>query len=152
MTQSLHTLLEHAERQRDESMASLLQVEDAARRLREQSAQLHVYRDEYRQRHPALGGRSTSIDILRTHQAFMQRLDQALGQLHGQIENAEARAARLRAELLARETRVASVRKLLERRGQEAHRVATRQDQRRSDDAAPSPLWRGAAGRLPVLL
>ena len=152
MTQSLHTLLEHAELQRDESMASLLQAEDTAARLREQSAQLHVYRDEYRARHPALGGRAASIDLLRTHQAFMQRLDQALSQLRGQIEQAEERAQRLRVELLARETRVASVRKLIERRGQEAHRVAARQEQRRSDDAAPAPQWRGAAGRMPVLL
>ncbi|MDP1902199.1 MAG: flagellar export protein FliJ [Rubrivivax sp.] len=152
MTQALHTLLEHAEHQRDEALATLQQAEEATRRLREQSAQLHTYRDEYRQRNPAGGGRSTSIDILRTHQNFMQRLDQALAQLQGQIEAAESRSTRLRGELLARETRVASVRKLLERRGQETQRVTARQDQRRSDDAASSPVWRSSTSVLPALL
>jgi flagellar FliJ protein len=150
MTQALHTLLEHAERQRDESMATLAQAEEATRRLREQSEQLHTYRGEYRQRNPGLGGRSTSIDLLRCHQNFMQRLDQALAQLEGQLHAAESRALRLRSDLLAHETRVASVRKLLERRGGEAQRVAARQEQRRSDDAGRVQGWRSAAAALPV--
>jgi flagellar FliJ protein len=136
MTPALHTLLEHAERLRDETLARLLQAEEGTRRLRLQAAQLQGYRDEYRQRNPAAAGRTTSIDLLRTHQSFMARLEQAVEQQQGQLDAAEARAGELRAELLAQETRVASVRKLLERRAEERKRTAARQEQRRSDDAS----------------
>jgi flagellar FliJ protein len=136
MTQALHTLLDHAERQRDAAMARLLQAEETARRLHLQAEQLQAYRHEYRQRHPAQGGRTASIEVLRCHQGFMQRLDQALAQQQGQLETADACCSTLRVELLALQTRVASVRKLMERRGHEAQRRADRHEQNRSDEAA----------------
>ncbi len=136
MTQALHTLLGHAERQRDQALVTLLQTEQAVRGLRLQSEQLHAYRNEYRHRHPAAGGRSAAIELLRCHEDFMGRLEQALAQQLQQLRAAEAREQALRAELLALELRVASVRKLLERRGADADRHSQRQEQRRSDDAA----------------
>ncbi len=136
MTTALHTLLQHAERQRDLALAALMQAEDAARRLLEQADQLERYRDESRQRHPALNGRSAGIALLRCHQDFMQRLDAALHQQQGQMQATDNRCASLRHALLAHETRVASVRKLLQRRGDTARQAAARIDQRRSDEAA----------------
>jgi flagellar protein FliJ len=136
MTQALHTVLEHAERQRDDAMAQLLRAEEAARQLQRQVAQVHDYRDEYRQRHPAQGGRSTNIEMLRVHQGFMQRLDQALQQVQAQQQASEQRCHTLRAALVAHETRVASVRKLLERRDQQTQLDLARREQRRADDAA----------------
>ncbi len=136
MTAALHTLLEHAERQRDEALSAMLQAEAQLRRQQQQEDQLLVYRDEYRQRHPALGGRSTSIELLRCHEGFMQRLDLALQQQGGQVQHAEGRCSQLRTALVAQETRVASVRKLLERRGAQTSTLAARQDQRRSDETA----------------
>jgi flagellar FliJ protein len=157
MTQALHTLLEHAERQRDAALAALQRAEDSVRRLQQQGRQLTAYRDEYRARSPALGGRSTSIDMLRSHSSFMQRLEQALAQHQGQCQSAEARSEQLRRELLAQELRVASVRKLLERRGEQARLVASRQEQRRNDEAGQrqrrpgmaSSQWGGLADALP---
>ncbi len=142
MTAALHTLLEHAERERDEAMAALLQAESVARRLQAQADQLRNYRDDVRTRHPALGGRSAGIEALRCHQDFMQRLDQALNQQDGQLQAQGQRCAALRAQLVAQETRVASVRKLLERRGQAARVQADRQEQRRSDDSAQNAYRR----------
>jgi flagellar FliJ protein len=136
MTAALHTLLSHAERERDEALALLLQAEEDLRRLQQQAEQLLAYRGDYRLRHPATGGRSSSIELLRCHEGFMQRLDQALHQQGGQVQQAQARCQHLRAALLAEETRVASVRKLLERRGLQAQRVAARQEQRLSDETA----------------
>jgi flagellar protein FliJ len=136
MTQALHTLLEHAERQRNEALALLLQAEEQARRLQLQAQQLNAYRDEYRQRQPGLGGHSVSIELLRSHHEFMRRLEQALDQQQGQIQHAESRLETRRSELLVLETRVASVRKLMERRGDENRRRTDRQDQRSTDEAA----------------
>ena len=135
MSTSLHALLSHAENLRDETLAQLAQAEAQQRQLDEQAAQLDGYRNDYRARHPATGGRSSSIELLRVHQGFMTRLDQALAQLQGQQQKAAARIETLRSQLLAQEVRVASVRKLIERRAQEAELAASRREQRRTDDA-----------------
>lgn len=136
MTAALHTLLEHAERERDEAVSALLQAEEHQRRLLAQQEQLLAYREDYRARHPAQGGRSASIELIRCHQGFMQRLDQALQQQAHAVQQAEGRAELMRQALVAQETRVASVRKLIERRGAQARHLAERQDQRRSDETA----------------
>jgi flagellar protein FliJ len=156
MTQALHTLLDHAEHQRDQALAALIQAENGASRLRQQATQLHAYRNEYRARHPAQGGRIASIGLLRCHQDFMARLEQAMTQQQDQLRAAEEQISALRAELVALETRVASVRKLIERRAAERERIAERQEQRRIDDAVvrrgggDGPLtWRMAAPIAP---
>ena len=148
--QTLQTLLDHAERQRDAALAALLQAEDAARRLRLQAEQLQAYRDDYHERRPTRAGRSSPIELLRCHRDFMQRLDQAVQQQQVQLQGAEARVPPLRAALLAHETRVASVRKLIERRAQEGRLAAARLEQRRGDDAAVQRLWRLGVDALPV--
>ena len=159
MTTALHTLLDHAERQRNEALALLMQAEEAARRLQQQALQLTAYRDEYRQRQPGLGGRSVSIELLRSHHEFMQRLEQALLQQQGQMSAAEERLTLRRAELLGLETRVASVRKLMERRSGEERRRVSRQEQRITDDTAQqarraegtrSAAWAGGSDALPL--
>lgn len=150
MTTALQTLLEHAVRQRDEALAALLQAEQAAHRLRLQAEQLHTYRGEYHARGPTRAGSTAPVELLHCHHSFMQRLDQALGQQHGQLQAAETRVVQLRGTLLARETRVASVRKLLERRGQEQRLVAARLEQRRSDDAAVQRHCRQRSHALPA--
>lgn len=150
MTTALHTLLEHAVRQRDEALAALLQAEQAAHRLRLQAEQLHTYRGEYHERGPTRAGSTAPVELLHCHHSFMQRLDQALGQQHGQLQTAETRVVQLRGTLLAHETRVASVRKLLERRSQEQRRVAARQEQRRGDEAAMQRHWHQRGGVVPA--
>lgn len=136
MTTALKTLLEHAEKQRDIALASVVQAEGQLREMHEQATQLLDYRDEYRQRHPAQGGRSASIELLRCHRDFMHRLDQAMQQQQMQVQQAQARCTRLRQVLLGHETRVASVLKLLQRREVKTQHHSTRLEQRRSDEAA----------------
>jgi flagellar protein FliJ len=151
LTQTLHTLLEHAERQRDEALAALLRAEDTLRRLELQAGQLQAYRGEYDDRGPARSGRPSPIELLHCHRDFMLRLDQAVLQQQGQLQGAAARLAQLRATLLARETRLAAVRKLIERRTQEQRLAAARLEQRRSDDAVPRGPWRLGTDALPAI-
>jgi flagellar FliJ protein len=145
MTTALQTLLEHAERQRDTARAALLQSEQATLRLQQQAEQLQAYLAEYELRDPTRGGRSAPIELLRCHIGFVQRLQQAQAQQRGQLQAAEARAARQRQALLVLETRVASVRKLLERRDHDQRRAADRVEQRHSDEAAMQRAWRDRA-------
>jgi flagellar protein FliJ len=142
MSQTLHVLLQHSEGQRDEAMLAVQQAQAQERQLAQQAEQLHGYRSEYQQRHPALVGGSTTVDALRTHQSFMARLDQAVQQQALQLKQAQTRAAARRSELLALELRVASVRKLLERRADSLALLAARQDQRLTDDAAANAARR----------
>ena len=148
MNPPLQTLITLAEQERDGAMAVLLQAEDASRRLRQQWQQLQTYHADYAARAPGLGGRAAPIAALRSHHAFMQRLDQALTQQQGLLEAADQRLAQQRQTLLALETRVASVRKLCERRQHEAQRSADRLDERRRDENAMQRHWRDStAGR-----
>lgn len=150
MTQSLQMLLEHAERERDGARSALQQAEQAHQRLALQADQLQAYRAEYLARGPGRDGRAAPIALLRCHQDFLQRLDQAVEQLQHQQAAAGQRAQQLREALLAHEQRVASVRKLIERRGAERQRGAARQEQRRQDDAAQRSATRRDEGDGPL--
>jgi len=141
MTQALHTLLEHAQRQRDEALAALQQAESAQAQLQLQADQLDAYQGEYDARHPARSGRAAPIELLRCHLGFMQRLHQAQAQQQGQLQAAQARVARQKQALLALEMRLAAVRKLADRRGQERQRAANSLEQRRHDEAAQQRAW-----------
>jgi len=141
MTQALQTLLEHAQRQRDEALAALQQAEAAEAQHRLQAEQLMTYQAEYDARHPARSGRAAPIELLRCHVGFMQRLHQARTQQQSQLQAAQARVARQKQTLLALEMRLAAVRKLADRRGQERQRAANTLEQRRHDDAAQQRAW-----------
>jgi flagellar FliJ protein len=141
MTQALHTLLEHAQRERDEALAALQQAESAEAHQRQQAEQLLAYQGEYDARHPARSGRAAPIELLRCHVGFMQRLQQAQTQQQGQLKAAQGRVARQRQALLALEMRLAAVRKLVERRSQERQRSANTLEQRRHDEAAQQRAW-----------
>jgi flagellar protein FliJ len=149
MSQTLHVLLQHSQGQRDDAMLLLQQVQAQERQLIQQAEQLQGYRAEYQQRHPALVGGSTTVDALRTHQSFMARLDQAVQQQALQLSQAQTRCAARRTELLALEVRVASVRKLLERRAESQALSSARQDQRLADDAAANASRRTQAHQSP---
>jgi flagellar FliJ protein len=150
MSSPLHALLEQAETERDAALARLLQADEAVRRARAQSEQLHSYREDYRKRAPALNGRSATIELVRCHQGFMSRLDQAIEQQRGQLAQLEQQAAERRAALLEREVRVAAVKKLLQRRHDEAGRAAARAEQRSTDEAAARlALFPGQFARRP---
>jgi flagellar FliJ protein len=151
VNKTLQTLLDQAERQRDEALAALLRAEETLRRLELQAGQLQAYRGEYDDRGPARSGRSSPIELLHCHRDFMLRLDQAVVQQQAQLQGAGARLVQLRAALLARETRLAAVRKLIERRAQEQRLAVARLEQRRSDDAVPQGLWRLGTDALPAI-
>lgn len=144
MTQALNALLEHAERQRDEALARLVQAEESSRRLRNQWEQLKVYRADYEARAPGMGAQAAPIELVRCHQGFVQRLDQALTQQSALMQGADEQLALKRQMLLERETHVASVRKLVERRMQDHQRTTARLEQKRSDDANTQRRWRNS--------
>ncbi len=141
-THALDTLLELAVRQRDSGLLAMQEADAACARALQQAEQLVDYRAQQRARSPLQTGCTVPVDALRSHSGFLQRLDDAISQQRRTLQAAQARAAALRTELMMLEQRVASVRKLQHRRLLEAEHIATRLDQRRSDEIAQQRAWR----------
>jgi flagellar FliJ protein len=151
-TQSLTTLLEHAEAERDAALAALRHTEAAAAAAQGQLDQLQEYRTQYQQRWSAQFRQAGSIELLQCYQGFAQRLEQAIGQQGQVVAQAEKRAQQARAVVLEREQRVAAVRKLMERRQQEQNRVDERRDQRATDEAAQRSRANSASRLTPSMI
>ena len=151
-TQSLSTLLEHAEAERDAALAALRNTEAAAAAAQGQLDQLQEYRTQYQQRWSTQFRQAGSIELMQCYQGFAQRLDQAITQQSQIVAQAEQRAQQARAVVLEREQRVAAVRKLIERRQQEQNRVAERRDQRATDEAAQRTRANAASRLTPSMI
>ena len=141
---ALKTLLDHAEGARDQLLAALRRADQQAERVQAQADQLTVYRNEYQQRWAGQFSRRGAIEIVHCYQSFMQRLDEAVAQQQQQVDAATAACERLRGQLMAAEMRVASVRKLIERRVVEQRRAHDRHEQRQTDETAQQIRWRAA--------
>jgi flagellar protein FliJ len=142
MSQSLQVLMAHSERQRDDGLLQVQKAQTQLRQQEQQAEQLLAYRAEYQARHPALNGRSSSIDMLRYHQSFMDRLNQAVQQQQQQVQAAHTRWVARQNEQLALEMRVASVRKLMQRRDHAQEQISHRKDQRHTDEMAAGVVRR----------
>lgn len=133
---TLNLLLEQAETARDAQQVILRNCETAATNAQAQADQLVAYRGQYNQRWSTHFRQPGSIELLQCVQGFSQRLEQAISHQAQVCAQAQNRVVQARAELLARETRVASVRKLIERRQTEQVRATERREQRSSDEFA----------------
>jgi flagellar FliJ protein len=133
---TLPLLLEREEGERDRWLQRLHQAEDALRRAQAQAELLRTYRDEYHQRWGAQFARGASVPLVQCYQGFVARLDQAIAEQQRQVQVEADRAAQTRAALAAQQVRVASVRKLIERRASDAQQRAVRREQKHVDELA----------------
>lgn len=133
---TLQTLLQQAEKERDTAIAVLRQAEQLVERAEAQARQLHDYRSDYDARWTDRFRQSGTPELLHCHRGFGDRLDQAIRYQQHDAQNLGNRVQQARAVLLAREQRVAAVRKLIARRQADLVRLAERRDQRATDEAA----------------
>ena len=138
---SLQLLLDQAQQQSDMAQSALRQAEEQARRSRAQHDQLLGYRAEYEARWSSQFRQGSTVDILMHYRSFMQRLDQAVAMQLRQAQQAEAHCAQARERLLDCERRVASVRKLMERRRAELAQAGERREQKQNDEQAQRRRW-----------
>lgn len=138
---ALTTLLSQAEQARDAARQRLLDAERAERQGTAQAEQLGDYRIETQNRWALQSGQAAAIEIMLCYRSFMDRLEQALTQQEQVCAQAERQVALARAALAESEMRVASVRKLIERRQQALQRVEQRLDQKRLDEAGQRAAW-----------
>lgn len=138
---SLQMLLAQAEAQRDEALAEHMKLEAARRASVAQAEQLVAYRREYELRWSAEFCREGKIELVRCYQGFIVRLTQAVEQQERIAVHAAAQVERAAAIVRDHEVRAAALKKLVERRVQEGHRVAAGLEQRQSDEHAARAAW-----------
>ena len=141
---ALQLLLERATQERDRLAGELRRGEEVALREARQGEQLRNYRGEYLQRWSTQFGRGSTMEIVNCYQSFMQRLDEAVSQQQRQVDAAQRGVAAVRQALMQAEQRVASIRKLMERRRAETLRAQERSDQRQTDETAQQQVLRRA--------
>ncbi len=137
----LMALLGQAERERDDALADMQRANEVHTAALTQAEQLVAYRGEYEARFREQFSKKSSIDILQCYQGFSARLGQAIDQQHQVAGHAALRVEQSRERLRDQEMRVASVRKLLERRVTELRQMADRRDQKQTDEFAARAAW-----------
>src|SRR5688572_30288579 len=137
----LMALLAQAERERDEARAATQRLIESHQAAAGQADQLVAYRGEYEARFREQFSRQNSIHILQCYQGFSTRLGQAIDQQQNVAAHAALRLEQSREALRDHEMRVASVRKLLERRLHEMRQVSERRDQKQTDEFASRAAW-----------
>ena len=133
---TLQTLLEQAEAERNQALAAFNQLRARCDAARTQATQLDGYLADYQQRWRLRFARGAALEIVRCYQDFAGRLDAAIAQQAHTVALAGAAQARAGDTLSAHELRVASVRKLIERRVQAQRQVAERREQKSADEIA----------------
>lgn len=132
----LKTLLEREQKRRDEQMASVRTAVANAQAQQQQADGLGTYRTEYCRKWSAQFQQAATMEILRSYQGFLTRLDQAITQQQSVLEHAHRMVEAHRQRLVEREIRVATVERLIQRRETMLAKVADRRDQKNLDELA----------------
>lgn len=144
--QPLNVLLEQAERERDEALARQHRAESALRGAEHQADQLVAYRGECERRWGDRMRAGTTPTLMHCHQAFMARLQNAMDMQGDVVRRHRSEVERSREHTLAQELRVASVRKLMERREAALSQHADRAEQKMFDEIATRAAWNRLTG------
>jgi len=146
--QPLLSLLTQTESERDQVWAEAQRAAQAHESAASQVEQLLVYRREYEQRWATQFKTEGRIELVHCYRGFMDRLTQAVEQQQRIAQQAAAQAERTRAVLAEHEMRVASVRKLIERRRQELRLSADRVEQKQTDEFGSRMSWNASTMAL----
>jgi flagellar FliJ protein len=81
------------------------------------------------------------MELVNCYRGFVERLSQAVDQQQRIAQHAEAQLVRARGTLVQHEVRVASVRKLVERRAKELRLSLDRLEQKQTDEFGARLAW-----------
>ena len=133
---TLNTLLEQSETQRNIALAAFNQSRARRDEARAQARDLESYRDDYCARWNQQFQRSAAPEVMRSYHQFAGRLELAISQQAQVLAVCEQALTRANDVLAAHELRVASVRKLIERRRHELRQGLEQREQHASDELA----------------
>lgn len=149
--QPLMSLLSQTERERDAAAAEAQRAAQAEAAASAQAEQLVAYRSDYEKRWSAQFQREGRMELVNCYRSFMDRLTHAVEHQQRVARDAAHVTAQLREALREQEIRVASVRKLIERRVQELQSTAERIEQKATDEFATRAAWGHQAAALAAI-
>lgn len=133
---ALSVAVEMATRQRDEARRVLQHAQGAQRAAQDQLQVLQSYAQETESRWGMRAQATVAPEVMFHHYHFMGRLDHAAGLQSGVVDDHAQRVALAQQQLRDAEVRLASLRKLLEKRQMEALQAQARRDQKMTDERA----------------
>ena len=133
---ALSVAVEMATRQRDEARRVLQHAQGAQRAAQDQLQVLQGYAQETESRWGMRAQATVAPEVMFHHYYFMGRLDHAAGLQSGVVDDHAQRVALAQQQLRDAEVRLASLRKLLEKRQMEALQAQARRDQKMTDERA----------------
>ncbi len=148
--QPLVVLLEQAERDRDDALARQQKVDQQLGAARTQEGALRDYRNEYQNRWGQQFRQGVTMTLMSCYHEFVGRLHGAVDMQGQQVERLGRERERVAAEVLAAELRVASVKKLIERRESALVRNAERRSQKQMDELATRAAWQRLHDTRPI--
>jgi flagellar FliJ protein len=125
-----------AERKRDAVMQQLAQSHQRVRSALDQLEQLQSYAGDTDGRWIRNGAAGLSGELLRHHHQFSERLQHAIGMQEGVIANLRRGADQVQRQLLAAESYLAGLQRVLAQRRAEGERRAQRREQAEMDEMA----------------
>ena len=134
--ETLATLLDQAEQQRNIALAAFSQSRARRDEARTQARDLDTYRNDYTARWNGQFRRGAALEVMRSYHQFAARLELAISQQAHALTVCEQSLVRANDVLAAHELRVASVRKLIERRQHEQRQGIEQREQRANDEQA----------------
>ena len=133
---ALSVAVEMATRQRDEARRVLQHAQGEQRAAQDQLQVLQGYAQETENRWGMRAQATVAPEVMFHHYHFMGRLDHAAGLQSGVVDDHAQRVALAQQQLRDAEVRLASLRKLLEKRQMEALQAQARRDQKMTDERA----------------
>lgn len=142
---TLELAVDLATRRRDAGVQALAQAERVLAAGHDQMGQLENYARDTENRWTVRGQIATTPEIMRHHYQFMDRLNQAMELQKSVLRDRGALVEAARAELLQAEVRLASLKKVCEKRRAVLSREQNRREQREIDEMAAAQHRKHAA-------
>jgi flagellar FliJ protein len=133
---ALSVALEMALRQRDEARRLLQDARNVRQAAQDQLDQLEGYARETQNRWGMRPNAAVQPEVMYHHYQFMGRLDHAVGLQNGVVGAQAERVHAAEKALLATELRLASLKKLVEKRERDALQAQMRREQKQTDERA----------------
>jgi len=133
---SLAIAIDVAERKRDEARKVLQDTLAAQQAASAQLDQLQDYARETEARWGMKADTAMQPEVMYHHYQFMDRLGHAAGMQTGVVSDHAGRVETARRALLEAELRLASLRKVIDKRRHDLELVQTRRDQKQTDERA----------------
>ena len=133
---ALSVAVELAERKRDEARRVLQDARRAQQAARDQMEQLQGYAQETQNRWGMRANANVQPEVMYHHYQFMDRLHHAMGLQTTVVTSHDARISAAQQALLETELRLASLKKLTEKRRKEFELLQSRREQKQTDERA----------------